>query len=211
MSQNAKERRILILEDEEPVRAALERAFREHTAYQFEIKLAESPEACVDHGYDREVFDIYLIDLDLKKGTRPFFGHTFIAVRAPEVPEAVTIVYSRHARAENVVSAIRQGAQGFIVKGECNPHQVPDEVVKLLDRLQAERQRYEELSELADRMAPEWHEEYAGKVITVVGQQVVDESVTRLQAAIQYEVLRQEHPEWPAEPQLVYVPVEAQV
>ncbi len=207
--------RLLILEDEDLVRNAIIRAFqlinKSQHDYRFAVKSADSPRSCVDQGLDREEFDVYLVDLAMTRWERPFFGHLFVQIRAFEVPGSVLIVYSQYPQVENVIRAIRHGATDFVVKADCPPDALPERVIRLLDELHTREENDLKLDRLVEKNAEEWHSQYAGKVLLLVNDKVVEAYETRIAAVVHYEELRQDHEDWPEEPQLIEIPADHEV
>jgi DNA-binding NtrC family response regulator len=198
--------KLMILDDEKDYRDTLARAFSENRDYQFDVEVADSPQTCIRKGIDTKHFDVYLVDLEVIRGVRPFFGNSFIAIRTHEVPHSLCVVYSRYDQLENVVKAIREGAADFIVKNkECPPHKVPERIVKLLDERRRQAEEDEKLADLIAANREAWQKQYAGHVIVVVNGAVVHSDSTRLRAIVAYQESRIDHAEWPELPVLLEV------
>jgi DNA-binding NtrC family response regulator len=193
---------VLILDDQADMRDAIARGFSENSDYHFQVETAESPADCIAKRIDYRPFDVYVVDLDMEPGVGSFFGYPFI--RALDSTGSVIVVYSVHGHSvETIVKAMRSGATDFLVKGgACRPDQVADRVVQLLRAREAEEERHRLVASLAERMGPQWQQDYPGKVLVIVDDQVILAADTRLQAIVEYRKRRREQPSLPEEPEL---------
>ena len=199
-------KQILIVENDEDLAATLKEQFEERArVYSFEAEKVSNPQEYLDKGLGQRHFDVYIVDLDLTGGGNRFSGLRIIGARSRKMPGSLIFVYSQYPETENVVKSIRLGATDFIEKVRHPAHELVAIVEK---RLEDERKAYErrlELDKLASEKAEEWHRDYQGKTLAIVGDTIAVVADSRLEALIRYDQERPDHPEWPEEPDLLDV------
>jgi len=201
--------RVLIVDDEEPIRKLLEKGFRSSRQHEYKVVCAESPEECIDLTPPGESpFDVCIIDLGFDSGDPELVGFKMLLGL---VSDGITVVYSGHPTVPNVVRAMQLGADDFLPKVDVPPH----ELVKHVEQLIAERQWQEERRRRIDEYVRKKNGamilESPGPVLAIVveetGLQVpVKDGRDRLDALLRYAELRKDHPEWPVDPYLYIVP-----
>ncbi|MHA1571968.1 MAG: response regulator, partial [Alphaproteobacteria bacterium] len=102
--------RILCVDDEWIVRAGLNHLLAQQPGYQ--ISGVDSVEDALTALDSDEAFDLIILDLKMP-GSQPFAGVTKLHQKAPSVP---IIVFSVYDSREDVLTAIQNGAMGYLTK-----------------------------------------------------------------------------------------------
>jgi CheY-like chemotaxis protein len=187
---------VLVVEDEAAERQAIREALRRSGRYEFEVEVATGPEDILARQLHNRRFDVYIVDLALTSGDRTLFGHKIVEARAQEDRGATILVYSAKPQLANVARALQLGASDFASKSECPPHELVQRVERLLDEPAEALDRQKKLNELVIRRVPASR----GRVLAIVGDEVVAGADGRLAAHVEYEKRRAEHPDWPGDP-----------
>ncbi len=123
--------RILLVDDEESVRASLEELL---TRDGYHVVAVESGEAALQRIATQE-FDLALVDLKLGQVE----GTEVLKALHQRSPETVAIVLTAHASLETAVEALRQGAHDYLFK-PCKPADLRESIREgLLSRQQAQQ------------------------------------------------------------------------
>lgn len=199
---------VLVIEDREPVRGTLERAFARNSRFEFKVVALEKPGDCKQLDLEKGApsFDVIVSDLGFK-GPRQneTLQYAVLLCRAYVKVTGVIVVYSGHPEPQNVVNAILSGADDFVSKGDCPPNQLPDRIATLLES----RRRREKEFALVMRWlsaAPKFPVCFAGKFVALVVElevvRVVASGDTPLEVLLAYSEARQKSVEtsWPEEP-----------
>jgi len=202
---------ILIIEDESIVYEAIVRGLESSAKYEFEVNLAINPRDYLSQELYKRRFDASIIDLNLAAAVAYLQGFRIILATLNEHSGSVAIVYSGHPSPKNIVTSIRLGASEFLSKADVAPHELVKHIEDLFDGQQRAADRHRSLEELARVHAAEWQEKYAGQHVVVVEDKVVTASAIRLEAMLDYDDLRMDHPEWPEMPDFVEVVKEGKV
>ena len=155
----AERTRILVVDDEEQVRAFLSRVLVERGGYSVEV--AESAEEALEKIGRDDRFDMALIDLKLPQ----MDGLQLIAEIVKSKPQILTILLTGYADIDSAVEAMKRGASDYLTK----PIELNDMLVRL-GRALEERKRFssmvhdlhpcsfswEKIKEMKDTQAEFW-------------------------------------------------------
>ena len=202
---------VLVIEDEPIVHEAIKRGLEASARYEFNINLAINPRDYLSQEFHKRRFDVSIVDLNLAASGAYLLGFRIIFATLNEHPGSLAIVYSGHPAPRNIVTSMRLGAAEFVSKADKAPHELVKHVEDLFDGQQQAADRHERLEELAQACAAEWQQKYAGQHVVLVEDRVVTSSPIRLEAMLNYDDLRVDHPEWPEMPDFLEVIKEGKV
>ena len=205
--------RVLIVDDEEPVRKNVKRGFDTSCRYKYEVTCVESPEECAElKASHKSTFDVCIIDLGFGSENRELVGYKMLIGLACVRSRGIAVVYSGHPSVPNVVRAMQLGATDFVFKADCPPHKLAEHVETLLSERRTQEDRWQLINEYLKQQNEELCQQYAGRVLAIVveeaGPAVVTTGESRLDALLKYAAKRSNgaHPQWPVDPHLHIVP-----
>jgi len=206
---------ILIVEDDKKVANVLKEGLVNSEKYTFK------PEIVLIQGnltplikYSKKSFDFYIIDLKFEKGGTGLgspSGFDVIRSMNPFLIQkgfdlmGTIIIYTVHPSFENAVKAMQLGVHHFISKLKCPPHLLVKKLEYMLDEEKKKIERSRKLDEMAEKHHEEWQKEYGGKIIAIVGDDIVASGETHLETMIEYNKLLADHEDWPEIPDLIEI------
>ncbi len=144
--------RILIVDDEEPIREALS-AWLIKDGYQ--ISTADSGLTAMDV-IEKDLFDLYLVDIKM-----PGMGGIELLGRIKEVqPDANVIMITAHGSIQTAVEAMKRGACDYI----CKPFD-PDELSLITERVSANQALKNENRSLREQLIEQQETSFEGLVV----------------------------------------------
>jgi DNA-binding NarL/FixJ family response regulator len=202
---------VLIIEDRAEQRKALERSFGMSTRFKFRVVSRGSPAECVQMHEESGcgLFDVIVADLGFDGTKQPEeLQFSLLLCRAFAKSTAIIVVYSGYPKTENVVRAIRYGADDFISKTDCPPHELPNRIAQILE---SRRQREAEFNLVMEWLGNELkslqsNPEYVGRHIALAIEsgvvRVVASGRTPLEVLLAYGEARRKSKGfgWPEEP-----------
>jgi len=206
--------RVLVVDDEEPVRESLRLWFEASKAFAFQVDTVEGPERCVDlEGSPHWGFDVCVIDLGFGgDGNLDYVGHRMVLGLSCVRGGGMAIVYSGYPQLSNVVRAMQLGARDFVAKADCPPHKFVEHVERLLIDLERRDKEGGLISRFLRDQREALSRRYAGRVVAIVVDEsqprVVADGRSRLDALLRYADLWRggAHARWPVDPHLHIVP-----
>jgi len=202
-------KRILLIEDDDVMADTIKQAFQRSPTFSFQITHLAHLKKVDARSIRDSSFDVCLIDLQLGEGGGENWGFLATLAQAQRSYISRAIVYSAHATPANIVKAMRLGAHDFISKADCLPDELPGRIEEIFKEEEQAARTAREQQEVFSRHR-EWARQYAGKVIAVVGDEVVASGDALLEALIDYAEKRQQgaNSSWPEAPQLTEIPAE---
>lgn len=205
---NKEEKKVLIVEDERSIADVLEEGLRGSSQYRYQVEKVIDTSEFISKGVFDKSFDIYIVDLLLTRGVGTFFGLKVVSFCAYHNPNALIIVYTGYGdeksvgppTTSNTVRALQLGATDVVSKTECLPHEL---VKRIEDILNNQQQQIERRLKIDQDCNEGKYDEYAGKTIAIVNDQVIAQGDNRLETLIHYDQLLQVHPDWPDEPDII--------
>jgi len=200
-----KTKKVLIVDDEEPVREAIKMVFKYDKEYDFETYEAateEKAKAILENSARR--FDVVIIDLSLKGGAENVEGGfevLKILNRLKIYMPKIKVVFSGFLTYELVVRAMKAGADNVINKKQ------PGSIDKLLEAVKEElRARRSDENEPDDEYLQkhfdEWAENFHGELLAFIDGKLVYHSKSKKELL---QKVKEKHPD--EEPYIMYAPV----
>jgi len=152
-----------------------------------------------------------VLDLKLLGPMQETFSGFYLAERADH-PAALMVIYSGFYTVENWAKAVICGADFFVPKDlkeqdsrdqEFTPRQLVKAIDLVLEARDSRRQMDVQMRPVLDRHIQDWHEEYAGMCVGIVGEEVVASGPTRLHVLAEYDKYRRKHEDAPKEPYMI--------
>jgi DNA-binding NtrC family response regulator len=126
--KEAKQARILVIDDDESVRRSLEAVLKEDG---YEVDVAENGKEAIAKSKAR-LYNLALVDLRLPD----MDGIELLTALREAVPKMVKIIITGYPSMENAIEAVNRGADGYIVK----PYTMQDLLRKIKEHLQKQQE-----------------------------------------------------------------------
>ncbi|MEI8379201.1 MAG: response regulator [Planctomycetota bacterium] len=204
-------KKVLIIDDEKGLLAALDRAFSVARRFDFAVTKVHDVKEVITRGLEDADYDICVVDLGFNRSGREFFDGFLALIALSELNRAeLRIVYSGHPDLKYVVRSMQCGADDFVSKVEVRP----DQLVERVEDMLIERQNQQIQTELIRKHISQCHRDFErshpGRVLAIIatgsGPTVIADGRSRLDVLLKYAELRLLHEEWPNAPHLHIVP-----
>jgi DNA-binding NtrC family response regulator len=126
--KEAKQARILVIDDDETVRRSLEAVLKEDG---YEVDVAENGKEAIAKSKAR-LYNLALVDLRLPD----MDGIELLTAMREAVPKMVKIIITGYPSMENAIEAVNRGADAYIVK----PYTMQDLLRKIKEHLQKQQE-----------------------------------------------------------------------